>query len=221
MEDAPAPESVDVELREQADHELIAEFQKGEERGFVALYVRRQAEVYTFCLRLAAGDRDLASDVFQDTWIKVYRKAHTFREGTNVLGWMYTIARTTFLNHRRQRTNVSLDDEHAVLVSTDRSMHPEYPTEQATLKLRVEEAIATLPLELRDPFILREFDGFSYVEIAEQLSITHGAVRQRIYRAKQALRELLVDLVEDDELQTGFDSQSHDPMTLLNDHGNV
>jgi len=184
--------------KEVPDHELLARFQQGDEDGYVELYLRRQAEVFTFALRLAAGDRDLASDVFQETFIKVYRKAHTFREGTNVLGWLYTIVRTTFLNHRRRRTLVGLDDA-AEMASSDRSLAPEFREEQSTLRERVEQAIAALPIEIREPFVLRECDGLSYQEISEQLHITHGAVRQRIYRAKQAMREYLWDLVSDED----------------------
>jgi RNA polymerase sigma-70 factor (ECF subfamily) len=184
--------------KEVTDVELLQRFQQGDEEGYVELYLRRQAEVYTYALRLSSGDRDLASDVFQETFIKVYRKAHTFREGTNVLGWLYTIVRTTYLNHKRKRTLVGLDDTHDNIQSTDRSMNPEFREEQSTLKERVERAIASLPVEIREPFILREFDGFSYQEISEQLKITLGAVRQRIYRAKLAMREELQDLVQDD-----------------------
>jgi RNA polymerase sigma-70 factor, ECF subfamily len=183
--------------KEVPDHELLQRFQQGDEDGYVELYLRRQAEVFTFALRLAAGDRDLASDVFQETFIKVYRKAHTFREGTNVLGWLYTIVRTTFLNHRRQRTLVGLEDA-ADVASSDRSMQPEYREEQSTLRERVEGAILSLPIEIREPFVLRECDGLSYQEISEQLNITHGAVRQRIYRAKLAMREQLWDLVSEE-----------------------
>ena len=179
------------------DHELLQRFQQGDEEGYVELYLRRQAEIYTFCLRLASGDRDFASDLFQETFIKVFRKAHTFHEGTNVLGWLYTIVRTTYLNHKRQRSLVGLDESHENIQSNDRSLHPEFREEQATIKERIERAILNLPIEIREPFILREFDGFSYPEISGQLNISLGAVRQRIYRAKQAMREELWDLVKE------------------------
>jgi RNA polymerase sigma-70 factor (ECF subfamily) len=180
------------------DHELLARYVAGNEEAYVELYLRRQAEVYTFCLRLASGDRDFASDLFQETFIKVFRKAHTFREGTNVLGWLYTIVRTTYLNHKRKRQSILIDEKHEQIASTDRAMQPEYREEQSTIKERVERAISNLPVEIREPFILREFDGFSYSEIAEQLGLTLGGVRQRIYRAKLAMREELWDLVHDD-----------------------
>lgn len=191
---------------EVTDHELLQRFQQGDEDGYVELFLRRQAEVFTFALRLAAGDRDFASDLFQETFIKVYRKAHTFRlvagqdgeESANVLGWLYKIVRTTYLNHKRQRSLVGLDESHDNIQSTDRSLQPEFREEQTTLRERVEAAILSLPIEIREPFILREFDGMSYQEISVQLNLTLGGVRQRIYRAKLAMREQLMDLVQDE-----------------------
>lgn len=194
--------------KEVTDEELLERFQQGDEDGYVELYLRRQADVFTFALRLSGGDRDLASDLFQETFIKVYRKAHTFRavvgkdgsRGTNVLGWLYTIVRTTYLNHKRQRSLVGLDDLATEIASTDRTLAPEFREEQATLRERVEGAILSLPIEIREPFVLREFDGLSYEDISKELEITLGAVRQRIYRAKLAMRELLWDLVHDDPI---------------------
>lgn len=192
--------------KEVTDEELLERFQHGDEDGYVELYLRRQAEVFTFALRLSGGDRDLASDLFQETFIKVYRKAHTFRaivasdgsQTRNVLGWLYTIVRTTYLNHKRRRQLVGLDDVATELASTNRTLEPEFREEQSTLRERVEGAILSLPIEIREPFVLREFDGLSYQDISSQLNITLGAVRQRIYRAKLAMRELLWDLVHDD-----------------------
>jgi RNA polymerase sigma-70 factor (ECF subfamily) len=192
--------------KEVTDNELLERFQRGDEDGYVELYLRRQAEVYAFALRLAGGDRDLASDLFQETFIKVYRKAHTFRpivsedgqSSTNVLGWLYTITRTTYLNHKRRRTMVGLDDTSNEIPSTDRTLEPEFREEQSTLRERVEGAIMNLSPEIREPFVLREFDGLSYQEISDELHLTLGAVRQRIYRAKLAMREQLWDLVHDD-----------------------
>jgi len=59
------------------------------------------------------------------------------------------------------------------------------------LKLALERAIGKLPLELKEPFLLRELEEFSYEEVAEQLGLSVAACRQRVYRAKQILREEL------------------------------
>ena len=173
------------------DVDLLKAFLAGDERAFAQLYARRKAEVYTYCLRMMGGDPDLASDAFQETFIKVYEKAETFRVGTNVMGWLYMIARNTCLNvHRARRNNDSID-HHPTLESRDRSLRPEYDEEQHFLRAILEEAIASLPEEFREPFILREFDGFSYSEIAAITGAPLARTKIRIHRAKERMRVIL------------------------------
>jgi RNA polymerase sigma-70 factor, ECF subfamily len=174
-----------------SDVELIQAFQSGDERAYAELYVRRKSEVYTFCLRMLGGDADAASDAFQEVFIKVYEKGDTFRDGTNVMGWLYMIARNTCLNvHRAKKPNDTIEN-HQSLMSSDRTLAPEFSQEQSFLRDMLEKAIASLPEEFREPFILREFDGFSYSEIAEMTGTTLAITKVRIHRAKQKMREIL------------------------------
>ena len=181
-----------AEVREvRSDVDLIKAFQAGDERAYAELYVRRKSEVYTFCLRMLAGDADAASDAFQEVFIKVYEKGDTFRDGTNVMGWLYMIARNTCLNmHRARKPNDTIEN-HQSLMSSDRTMGPEFGQEQSFLREMLERAITSLPEEFREPFILREFDGFSYAEIAEMTGTTLAVTKVRIHRAKQKMREIL------------------------------
>jgi RNA polymerase sigma-70 factor (ECF subfamily) len=185
-------------VAEPTDVELLRAFQSGDERAFAELYTRRKREVYTYCLRMSGGDPDAASDAFQETFIKVYEKADSFRLGVNVMGWLLMIARNTCLNlHRSKRQSETLEDQRA-LVSSDRSLGTEYRQEQQFLRDMLERAISMLPEEFREPFILREFDGFSYGEIAEMTHTTLATTKVRIYRAKQRMRELLRPYLRED-----------------------
>lgn len=188
-------------LSKVSDAELIQEFVKSrDERAFAELYKRHKADIYTYCVRMMSGDRDKASDIFQDVFIKAFERADQFRIGSNVGGWLYTIARNQCLNtHRNQHPAERIDAENSplrLLASTDRSLAPEYDEEQHSLRQKLEAALAQLPLEFREPFILREFDGFSYAEIAEMTGMSPGMVKIRIYRAKQRMRELLRPILE-------------------------
>lgn len=186
-----------------SDVELIKAFQAGDERAYAELYVRRKSEVYTFCLRMLGGDADAASDAFQEVFIKVYEKGDTFRDGTNVMGWLYMIARNTCLNvYRAKKPNDTIEN-HQSLMSSDRRLTPEFGQEQSFLREMLEKAIASLPEEFREPFILREFDGFSYAEIAEMTGTTLPITKVRIHRAKQKMREILRPyLHEADDIDT-------------------
>jgi len=189
-----------VRTEQVSDLDLITRFQEGDEEAFADLYERYHPRIFTFCLRMMSNNETLAGDAFQETFIKIYQRAEQFRMGTNVIGWMLMVARNTCLNMlRAQKPNDSLDN-HVGLVSQDRTMDPEFGHEQKFLKELLETAIGNLPVEIREPLILREFDGFSYSEIAKQLSITLGATKQRIYRAKQALRKELWPYIKEGTL---------------------
>jgi len=175
-----------------SNYDLLCRFRSGgDERAFAELYRRHKAEVYTYCLRMMSGDRDAANDLFQEVFIKAFEKADQFRVGTNVTGWIYMIARNLCLNAIRDRRPNDALDAHPMLASRDRSLAPEYDEEQHFLRQKLEEALQALPLEFREPFMLREFDGFTYSEIAQMTGATLSVTKVRIYRAKQKMRELL------------------------------
>jgi RNA polymerase sigma-70 factor (ECF subfamily) len=184
------------------DVELIEAFRSGDERAFAELYMRYKSEIYTFCLRMLGGDSAEAGDAYQETFIKVYEKLHTFRYGENVKGWIYMIARNVALNIYRSKRPEETIENHPYLPSTERHLSPEFAGEQRSLREAIEEAVATLPIEFREPFILREFDGLAYPEIAEITQTTVTLTKVRIHRAKQKLRKLLAPIITDETYRT-------------------
>ena len=175
-----------------SDVELLASFCKTDnEAAFAELYSRHKAEIYTYCLRMMSGDADRASDVFQEVFIKAFEKAKQFRNGSNVVGWIYTIARNMCLNAIRKEHPCETLEDLTLQESHDRSLAPEYDEEQHFLRKKLEDALRMLPVEFREPFMLREFDGFTYNEIALMTGATLAMTKVRIYRAKQRMRELL------------------------------
>ncbi len=183
------------ELATLEDGELLTLFQTGEERAFYTLFERRQKEIYSHCFRMCARDGEKANDAFQDTFVKVFTRKALFTDATNGRAWLYRIATNTCLNYLRydkRHPREALDDN---LNSRDPQMQPDFATEQDALRNSLESAIAELPMELREPFLLREIDEFSYEDAAAQLGITVPACRQRVYRAKQLLREALEEVV--------------------------
>jgi RNA polymerase sigma-70 factor, ECF subfamily len=184
-----------AELAALEDGELLTLFQSGEERAFYTLFERRQKEIYSHCFRMCARDAEKANDAFQDTFVKVFTRKALFTDATNGRAWLYRIATNTCLNYIRydkRHPREALDDN---LNSHDPQMQPDFGTEQESLRNSLESAIAELPIELREPFLLREIDEFSYEDAALQLGITVPACRQRVYRAKQLLREALEEVV--------------------------
>lgn len=184
-----------AELEKLEDAELLRRFQSGEEAAFYVIFERRHKEIYTHCYRMCNRDGEKANDAFQDTFMKVFTRKDLFTDATNGRAWLYRIATNTCLNaHRYDRRHPTEGLEDTVK-SVDPRYQPDFGTEQNSLREALEAAVAQLPEELRQPFILRELDELSYEDVAEQLGITIAAARQRIYRAKILLREELEDLV--------------------------
>ena len=184
-----------AELVPLEDGALIRLFQSGEEAAFYVLFERRQKEIYTHCYRMCGRDTEKANDAFQDTFIKVFSRKDLFTDTANGRAWLYRIATNTCLNqlrYDRRHPAEALDDN---VNSSDPRMQPDFGTEQDSLRASLEKAVARLPIELREPFLLRELEEFSYEDAAAQLGITVAACRQRVYRAKQLLREDLEEVV--------------------------
>jgi RNA polymerase sigma-70 factor (ECF subfamily) len=141
------------------------------------------------------GDRDKASDAFQDTFVKVFTKRELFTDTANGRAWLYRIATNTCLNALRYDRRHPKEQLDIAQPEINPAMQPDFSSEQQMLRTEMERAIAKLPIELREPFLLKEIEEFSYEEISEQLGLTVAACRQRVYRAKQVLREELQELV--------------------------
>jgi RNA polymerase sigma-70 factor (ECF subfamily) len=194
----PSPKTSTKKKNVRSDIELLTAFRSGDERAFAELYTRYKAEIYTFCLRMLGGDSAEAGDAFQETFIKVYEKRNSFRYGENVRGWLYMIARNVALNVYRSKRPEETIEFHPNLESNERRLSPEFSGEQNSLREALEEAIAKLPLEFREPFILREFDGLGYQEIADITTTSISITKVRIHRAKQRLRKMLAPIITDE-----------------------
>lgn len=156
--------------------------------------VRRWIETKT------VGNRDLADDIAQDTWVKVaraitqYNPAKAGAQGFE--GWLFTIARNEIRdNHgrraskREQLTAEMLDHD-----TTDAGIGPEETAERASLKARMAAELAALPANQRVCLIHRVYSGMTAAETARVMGIKENAVRQLQFRASKALAKRVPDL---------------------------
>lgn len=144
-----------------------------------------------FALKLTRDVED-ADDLMQETMLKAISNREKFAEGTNLKAWLYTIMKNTFITqyHRMVRRNTFID--------TTENLHylnsPEHTTENASegsfAMDDINEALDNLKSEYRDPFLMY-FRGFKYHEIAEQLDIPIGTVKNRIHIARKFLKDEL------------------------------
>ena len=164
-----------------ADEELMERVQDGDRAAYRELFERYRARVYGFLLR-KTRDRAVADELFQETFLAIYRARNTWGRGRNFRPWLFAIAANVSRDHaRRERRRPEPADAEF--------LPPVYPRSDA--RIHLEEAIAGLPDTLRDAFLLGVVEGFSHTEVAEMLDISPANARARISRARGWLRDRL------------------------------
>ncbi len=162
------------------------------EAAFRELYSRYAQRIYGYCARIL-GSRYDAQDVFQETFLRFWQSAQQERSMTNVPAFLLRIARNLCLNFKRdKRPAVEFDEEFH-----GSSTSPVAEVERQELSALLEQAIAHLPLEYREALVLREQLGLSYAEIAQLVGASEGAVKVRVFRAKEKLRQILAPYIEE------------------------
>lgn len=158
--------------------------------AFEALYTRYRIRLYNF-IRRFIGDQSSAEDIFQETFLRVYRERHRYEPRAAVSTWLYTIARNLCLHEidkrpRRQSGSGSPGD---VLTATaSPTDDPLAQLEAAHTAARVAHAVALLPPSEREALILSRYEGLPHSQIAVILGKSEGAVRVALSRALNALR---------------------------------
>ena len=146
--------------------------------------------LYGAALRLTRNSAD-AEDLVQETYVKVFRFAGQFKQGTNLKAWLHTILHNTFLNMRRhaKRDPVDVDSaqvEQAPARPAD-GPTPEDILMRGALGADLQAAIDALPEAFRQAVWLRDVEEFSYKEIAHILNVAAGTVMSRISRGRRLL----------------------------------
>jgi RNA polymerase sigma-70 factor (ECF subfamily) len=144
------------------------------------------------------GHRELAEDLFQETWIRVLERGHQFNDKYTFSTWLFAVARNLAIDHMRRKQPASLD---GLMNTNDEGSAFDVPaTGQAsafdmTLQREQNEQIAAgmehLPAEYREALVLRFQEGMSLEEIAGVARVPLGTVKSRIYRGLSALEPRL------------------------------
>lgn len=185
-------------------------FKSGDARAFEALVRRHRTPVYNFILRFT-GQRQRAEDLLQETWLKVVRNAAEYEPKARFTTWVYTIARNLCVDSARKESYRQADSlEAPVREDEGRSLgevlpdplgpSPERGAHAARLRPLLQRALESLPPEQREVFILREFNGVPFKEIAVVTGVAENTVKSRMRYALEALRKRLDELGVDGEL---------------------
>src|SRR4051812_45932366 len=179
---APARLAGQPILRSQTDERLVDLVRAGHEAAFEAIVARYRKQLLRYCGGILSGER--AEDAVQQTFVKAYDAMRRDDAELKLRPWLYRIAHNTALNGLRDR---SLKDE-ALDPQLDGVERPDQAAERRQGLRDVLAAVQALPARQRDAIVLRELEGRSYDEIAVELGMTGGAVRQLLSRARTGVR---------------------------------
>ena len=161
----------------------------GDRDAFVALMSHHDRRLRSLSYRML-GDRDAMVDAMQDVYVKAFRGLPSFQGRSAVGTWLYRIAYTTCLDHRRRRgpqTALYDDAEPARLDLVDD------PSDAVPARIDLAAALAALPPEQRAAVLMVDRDGYDYRDTAEALGIPMGTLASRLSSARAALRRALTD----------------------------
>jgi len=187
---------------ESVDEELIQRVQNGDQNAF-GLLVRKYEHKVGFVIARYISDTHEVEDVAQETFIKAYRAIHRFRGDSAFYTWLYRIAVNTSKNYlvsqKRRPPDSDLEASEIESTGIGRVMHdidtPEAGALSREIAQTVTDTLHRLPEELQQALELRELQGMSYEDIAEQMRCPLGTVRSRIFRAREAIDKELRPLL--------------------------
>jgi RNA polymerase sigma-70 factor (ECF subfamily) len=178
-----------------SDEELVEEFQRGDPYAFDVLVGRWDRKIQGAIYRIMGPEED-ARDLCQETLLKAYRALGTFKKEARFSSWLYQIALNVCrdrLRRRKSRPQVSLDElmDAGEIAPFSRGPSPLDLIEARDLSRVVAAAVDSLPQEQREVVVLKEYQGLTFLEIAEALEIPISTVKTRLYRGLSLLRQRL------------------------------
>jgi RNA polymerase sigma-70 factor (ECF subfamily) len=186
------------------DELLLEKAGDGDQAAFLELYDRYREPIFRFAYRLL-GSVEIAEDVTHDCFLSLIRKPENYRpERASLKTYLYAAARNLALKHFRSQGRETGMDEIAEEPQEAPSRGPLRRLLDEELATQVREAILSLPPLQREALILFEYEGLSLSEVAEIEGTDVGAVKARLYRAREGLRRILSPYLKDNqELNTG------------------
>ena len=186
-----------------SDERLVDESIAGDRDAFGALVLRHQRGLVNYIFRLV-GSRDAATDLAQEVFLKVFVSLDSFDPRYRFTTWLYRIASNGAIDHLRRKhlRTCSLsqpspeDDAPAPPAIAGNDPNPDDMLRLRELEDRLDRAIGQLPPSYRQLILLRHRHHCRYDEIARITRLPLGTVKNRIFRAREILRERLADILD-------------------------
>jgi RNA polymerase sigma-70 factor (ECF subfamily) len=200
-----------------AENDLVQAARGGDRSALNALAERNQQRVFGFGMKMC-GDAEDAQEVAQETLLAMVRSLRDFRGDATISTWLYTVARSFCIKKRRRTKGAPAQHETLDKAAQERAPAPAASPEQTLLGREERDAVAAaldhLEPEAREVVVLRDIEGLTAPEVAAVTGLSVAAVKSRLHRARQALRERLLAVVGGDSARPPAPS-CPDVLTLL------
>lgn len=185
-------------IRQLTDGELIVNAIDGRSDSFEELVRRYQRPITNYVFRMI-GNYESSLDVAQEVFIKVYNSLTKYSPEYKFSTWLYRIAHNAAIDHLR-RNSVNVQSLEAVngegtfeLQIESRGATPEQEHERTEWRSEIESVVRCLPPTYRDLILLRHARDLSYDEIAHVTELPLGTVKNRLFRAREMMREMFIE----------------------------
>ena len=208
------PRLVGLNSKTMSNSKKIETEQQKKVREFEEQAVPLIAELYPKALAKVQNNKADADDLMQEVMAKAFRYWHTYQQGTNLGGWLYTILKNTAINRGKKEAkhdkNIEVDANPGweMRAEAESSLEEEHQSAEivALAKLtsrEVTDALEKLNPNFRNVVKLAILDGYSYKEISEILNMEMGTVMSSLHRGKKKLRELLYEYASEEGYNVG------------------
>ena len=183
------------------DEQLILRFQQGDVDCFEELVLRYKDPLLNFVFRYMKN-RVESEDIVQETFLRVFKNKHYYKEIAKFSTWIYTIAGNlakTELRQKKRRKALSIsaimkDDKDFEIPDSDHN--PEEEVDDNIKGVLIHKAIDKLPSHFKEVILMRDVRGFAYEEIANIIKIPIGTVKSRVNRGRLRLQEDLYEIYD-------------------------
>ncbi|MBN2000446.1 sigma-70 family RNA polymerase sigma factor [candidate division KSB1 bacterium] len=175
-----------------SDEQLLVLVKKGKIAAFDVLYLRYSQRLLYFFYRMLNGDKDKAQDFLQETFLRIFKNAHSFNPARRFSTWVYSIAYNLCKNeYRRMSRNIleHRDEIEEIHIQQDRTY--EQKLDDQFFVQAVFEQLQQLKPEQKSAFILRFQENLSTLEISEILDCPEGTVKSRLFYVTKKLAKKL------------------------------
>lgn len=172
-----------------SDNALMVRVKRGEIEHLGSLFERYHRRLFAFFYRLTQR-RDVSEDLVQAVFERIIKYRESFLDTHVFSTWMFTIARNLHTDYHRKNSRdlLTLVDPNVDVMMTE-SADPQSDTENDMYKHQVRKALNRLDPDKKQVLILSRFEGLRYKEIAEIMECSEGAVKVRVFRALQEMKE--------------------------------